>query len=886
MDPDRGQVMDHGFSFRLKSSESQTSMVLLSEVESVHSVHSQTSDTSIPRVGHSEATASKILIKAAILGNIDVIKLILSSEKRDFSCVRSPEAFRTPLHYASLQGHVEILKLLLDNNFSLTAKDWYDNTPLHLAARYGQLEVVKILLEHQLKRMPDCYPISLFQNLNKHGLSPLGSALASPAQYHVAKWILNSSTGNPSKLFPDFSKAYFRNFTSRSHNAPVKIFILGDRGAGKSTLIRSFQKSKSSNILSSLIAKEFSSKHFTGVLTTEIHCLNSLRMVFYDMSSYWDSFNKSGSQSVFIIIINLKKKRKNMLKRLYFWLNFIYHHSSSYPRNEDNKPKVVIIGSHSDWRKIYFEFADNKRLMQVYTDIQKQNPTLCSSFEFIMEPFSLDIRKPLSEEMHNMHTKFYETCLEIASNTKEANLPPSTCYIMSSLFHNKNFASIPSLTIAELSCAIRQKQLDHGELSLYQLLPHDVDGLFEVCIELYKQERLIVFTNSRAKERANTGGMWIVHNSHLILTAIDNKLSAIIGQNEESLKKFLKHPLDRLYFSYGVVSRQFLHRALSKLSSGDTTIDLDDNLLIQILLYFKYAEQVDSKQNKLFFIPGLLCKSTKSCYWKGNHFGFAISITLKAGQNNIVRFFSPRFSQKLILRLICEFLFPLSSVTKASTVQKHTTVWSRGVGWLMSNDIHTKVVINENAIIVNMFSRSESEIACIHLRNRILSIIGEELGKWDKNLETEMYILPYKERDLPVKKFSLSCKRWIPFVKLHESIISPLIHCNGVELNYMLFFEPASFLLNLPAETLRFLSNHQNKMTQSTLGIIYKSFGSARGALVKFLQFPITDKGKTHVKEWLEMTKMTSGKFLEKLDTISIYNLVAFINEMKVGMKT
>lgn len=53
----------------------------------------------------------------------------------------------TPLHYASTNGHLEVMQLLLDNHAYIDASSPNGSTPLMMAAMYGTPSAVKLLLE-------------------------------------------------------------------------------------------------------------------------------------------------------------------------------------------------------------------------------------------------------------------------------------------------------------------------------------------------------------------------------------------------------------------------------------------------------------------------------------------------------------------------------------------------------------------------------------------------------------------------------------------------------------------------------------------------------------------------------------------------------------------
>ena len=52
-----------------------------------------------------------------------------------------------PLHYASTKGHVEVIRLLLEEHAYIDASSPNGSTPLMMAAMYGTPAAVKLLLE-------------------------------------------------------------------------------------------------------------------------------------------------------------------------------------------------------------------------------------------------------------------------------------------------------------------------------------------------------------------------------------------------------------------------------------------------------------------------------------------------------------------------------------------------------------------------------------------------------------------------------------------------------------------------------------------------------------------------------------------------------------------
>ena len=52
----------------------------------------------------------------------------------------------TPLWIASEEGHLEIVKLLIESGGSVNRANSYGNIPLHISSKMSHLQIVKILI--------------------------------------------------------------------------------------------------------------------------------------------------------------------------------------------------------------------------------------------------------------------------------------------------------------------------------------------------------------------------------------------------------------------------------------------------------------------------------------------------------------------------------------------------------------------------------------------------------------------------------------------------------------------------------------------------------------------------------------------------------------------
>jgi ankyrin repeat protein len=132
-------LLNRGFDPNTRDENGQTGLLLALREPSPRVIDVLLSSKKID-VDARNANDESPLMLASLRGQEEVVRKLIARD----AAVNKPGW--TPLHYAATNGHIAIMKLLLENHAFIDSTSPNETTPLMMAAMYGSIQGVELLL--------------------------------------------------------------------------------------------------------------------------------------------------------------------------------------------------------------------------------------------------------------------------------------------------------------------------------------------------------------------------------------------------------------------------------------------------------------------------------------------------------------------------------------------------------------------------------------------------------------------------------------------------------------------------------------------------------------------------------------------------------------------
>ena len=627
----------------------------------------------------------RIVLHCAVR-HIDVVKYLINECNCDPMATDSSKW--TVLHYAADKGSTDVVKYLINEcSCDLMACTEDGQTPLHWAALWGHSAVVELLLS-----TCKCDPLAK----NNKGITPL-------------------------QVASDDTRLIFKKFgqimTSHPVDSYVNVLLLGNPGAGKSTLSHVITNTATGSIVLGTFRNVKGVEPCTaGIIPYKLQHKTLGNIILHDFaghSEYYSSHSAvienllQGSGGVFLIVVNILEK--GAVKQLHQWLTVV--------RNEEQKAldqcHVIVVVSHVD--DIINPFERRRRKEEMQEIIGKERSVF------------LDCRKLGGSGMDFFFNSLFNACESIRStNGKYLSL---YCHMMYGLLEKRK-ENI--LTLSDVMSAAKDN-VDY-------VLPDEREEVLDVLHSLDSTGLIKVL-----KSKDN---VWVIVNKGILLSEVDGILFA---------PKTFKEHVD-IASNTGIVSVSGLTRLFP---------DYDPDMLICFLKNMELCQEMnpfflrmtnlhqltvgesgegetERRGERLLFFPCLLFsdrpdKMSSQVY----QFGWCLQCT---GEHH---FFPPRYFHVLSLHLAYKLALPQGK----ERLNRYCTFWRNGLHWFDGHGIGVLVeIVDDSQCVLVLMSCEEGysdNMACI--RRKVISAIANIYKESCPSLKVEELVIDPGELSYPVK---------------------------------------------------------------------------------------------------------------------------------------
>ena len=545
--------------------------------------------------------------------------------------------------------------------------------------------------------------------------------------------------GNMDKIFPE-------RLLSEPSDMAIKMFAVGNPGAGKSTLVKSIENEAEgfgSRLLGQLTKVKGVDEKTAGIIPHEIISKSLGRVILYDFAGHREYYaghdallrNSVGtSPSVVMVVVDVRDEESKIRATVEYWLEFLAQQNY----NENSQPHLLLIGSHVD--KISSSDANLRlKLMKSLLNDRKLDNFVCA------EPVLLDCRYAERAAMTKLRESLSQIC-QISRDTHEKLNFANHSFLV---FLLDKFQNHSAITVSSAQQVINETVAHEFHWTFLQSL-----NLPSCCKELNKQGSILFMPNSDHPEKS-----WIILDKAVLLSQVNGKLFA-----PEDFKEHQK-----IANSTGVVP-------MSKLAA--VFPDLDQEMISQFLCHLEFCHEVTDpnvlsllqseatssvEDERYFFFPSLVQLETPDDLWQhssdfDHHTGWILEC-LKAEQ-----FLTSRFLQVLLLRLAFQFALISSAVTATSSlvIRRKCYVWKNGISWANQSggEAIVEVVDQKKVIVMTRCDKlvKQPKVESINLRSLIIQTVLSTKNELCRKVEmAESLIHPKDTVDYPISITQAKC---------------------------------------------------------------------------------------------------------------------------------
>ena len=579
---------------------------------------------------------------------------------------------------------------------------------------------------------------------------------------------------NPEKIMGKLPKNCPKQLTELA----IKVFVVGEKGAGKSTLTKamSLKKGVLANVVNRFTKVTGVDANTAGIIPHDIQSERFGHIILYDFAGHKEFYASHSAMlrnatvgstaAIILLVVDLRKSDEKIIRSIQSWLHLLstaccMHVSSGL------KSHVIVVGSRADDPK------SKENIPRKRNNVTALFPMADVNFVGFV---AVDCRYATSSSMSELCQHLSESCRTVRNQART----DFSCHFFF-LYLLQTYHGSPAVSVRTIVTDFQKSQSE----TLTQYVPelHDLVQIQTFCEEMNEKGNVLLLRNEATFEES-----WVILNQGALLSQVTGTIFA---------------PKDSGFKEYREIANTTGVVPFSKLKG--VFPNLDPKMLVQYLCHLEFCHEITDTESlrllqaasgsttpneRWLFFPGLVKINAPDHVWEADDMSVHQSgWLLECSQSH--QFFTPHFLQVLLLRLAFSFALAPDISHDHPAFEQKCSVWKNGIYWSNRDGVQCLVEIEDRQVLVMLKCPEGTvhELGCWHLRSLVVRKVLDAL---ESNISTNEIVLHPSDVTYPlnqaVRQFSIQAiARAIS--KMKPSAVST----NGrtaILLEELLHFEP------------------------------------------------------------------------------------------------
>ena len=577
-----------------------------------------------------------------------------------------------------------------------------------------------------------------------------------------------------SSLLPDGSPR-------EAAKSTISVFMVGDKGAGKTTLTKAMTTEKASIVRwTGRLSKVSGVKERTAGI--ECHTIHSSRighLSLYDCAGHGEFHNAHDTVirssmsalalGMFLLVVHLGACLEDLKRTVSYWLSFIQSQVCMESSAPVAKPYLLAVGSHAGSVETKQELEEKERIVRSF----------CQDAENVdfVDYVTVDCRYSESPSLTQLRAHILATHDKLQERVPRVSFQ-SHCF---HVYLVSECGDKAGLQLGSLMKTIESDPLSSRE----KFLPQTLEALHEACSNLNKRG-VTLYIQTQSIESS-----WIIIDKDMLLREVNGSVFAPADFTEhKSLTQTGVVPFSKIQSSFP----QF-----------------DPHLITDFLVHMEFCREIREEdllelvteahteycRERHFLFPALTQQSPPRDLWQPQPHQYSCCWVLQCLEQH---YLNPRLQQVLQLRLAFEHSQAVEAhkvVATSPVLHQQCSLWRNGIKWSTdSSDVLVETGYHSVALYLSCRSevseRSE-QLELVNTRAQVIAQILKAKAEFCGSVKTVEEFVPR-----PQYPVTIPCTSGISVENMAQAICSgrKKVHVFAhhlIPVSELLCFEPFQF---------------------------------------------------------------------------------------------